>query len=111
MFENLPSLLVTKLYIPRLRTSHVARVQLLAALDAGLDYKLVLVAAGAGFGKTTLVADWSNSHANETSWFSLDEGDNDPARFLAYLIAAIQMHHPEIGQELLAALQSPQPPN
>jgi LuxR family transcriptional regulator, maltose regulon positive regulatory protein len=44
------------------------------------------------------------------SWLSLDNGDNDAARFLSYLVAAIQVHYPQIGQELLAALQSPQPP-
>src|SRR5262245_49531046 len=110
MFENYPSILVTKLYIPRLRASHVSRDRLLAILESGLDRKLILVAAAAGFGKTTLVADWANQHADDLSWLSLDEEDNDPVRFLSYLIAAIQTRRAQIGQELLAALQSPQPP-
>jgi LuxR family maltose regulon positive regulatory protein len=110
MVENYPALLVTKLYIPRLRSTHVSRDHLLAALDAGLECKLILIAAAAGFGKTTLLADWCSQRAENVCWLSLDEGDNDPARFLSYLIAAIQTQHPHIGQELLAALQSSQPP-
>jgi LuxR family transcriptional regulator, maltose regulon positive regulatory protein len=108
MFEIFPSLLITKLYIPHLRSSHIARDALLASLDAGLERKLILIAAAAGSGKTMLLADWSSQHL--VSWLSLDEGDNDPSRFLSYLIAAVQTHHPHIGQELLVALQSPQPP-
>lgn len=108
MLENYPALLLTKVYIPRLRSSHVSRDALLNLLEA--DHKLILVAAAAGFGKTTLVADWSSQHVEAVSWLSLDEGDNDPIRFLSYLIAAIQTRRPQIGQELLAALQSPQPP-
>lgn len=104
------TLLTTKLYIPRLRQSHVSRPHLLAALDAGLDRKLIVVAAAAGFGKTMLAAEWSHHHPDEVAWLALDEGDNDPTRFLAYLIAAIQTRRPPLGQELLAALQSPQPP-
>jgi LuxR family transcriptional regulator, maltose regulon positive regulatory protein len=110
MFEDYPSLLVTKLYIPRLRSSHISRATLLAALDAGLEHKLILIAAAAGFGKTTLLSDWSNQRTEEVAWLSLDEGDNDPARFLSYLVAAIQTRRPQIGHELLAALQSAQPP-
>lgn len=109
-FENYPALLVTKLYVPQGRSAHVSRGELLAALDAGADCKLVLIAAAAGFGKTSLVADWCNQQAENAAWFSLDEGDNDPIRFLSYVVGAIQTCHPQIGGELLAALQSPQPP-
>lgn len=109
MLEQPPALLVTKLYMPRPRSAQVARPHLWAALDAGLERRLILVAAAAGFGKTTLVADWSAAR-DDTAWLSLDEGDNDPARFLAYLIAAIQTRYPQVGVELLAALGSPQPP-
>lgn len=108
MFRNYPSLLITKLYIPRLRSGYLSREALLAVLDTGLERRLILIAAAAGFGKTTLAADWSSQHP--VSWLSLDEGDNDPSRFLSYLLAAIQMRHSHVGQELLAVLQSPQPP-
>jgi LuxR family transcriptional regulator, maltose regulon positive regulatory protein len=110
MFEAYPSLLVTKLNVPRLRASLVARDHLLGVLDNTRDYKLTLVAAAAGFGKTTLVAEWSKQKGDAVCWLSLDEGDNDVSRFLSYLIAALQSRQPNIGQEMLAALQSPQPP-
>src|SRR5260221_196382 len=110
MFENYPACVVTKLLAPRLRALHFSRDQLLAALDSGIERKLILVAAAAGFGKTTLVAEWASQHADNICWLSLDDGDNDPARFLSYVVAAIQTLQPGIGQELLAALQSPQPP-
>jgi LuxR family transcriptional regulator, maltose regulon positive regulatory protein len=110
MFENYPALLITKLYNPRLRSSHVSREALLASLNTGLERKLILIAAAAGFGKTTLIADWSHQHSEQTSWLSLEDGDNDPTRFLSYMIAAVQTRYPQIGQELIAALQSPQPP-
>jgi ATP/maltotriose-dependent transcriptional regulator MalT len=80
MLEQPPALLVTKLYMPRPRSAQVARPHLWAALDAGLERRLILVAAAAGFGKTTLVADWSAAR-NDTAWLSLDEGDNDPPRY------------------------------
>lgn len=105
-----PALLVTKHYIPRLRSSYVPRPHLLNSLESGLQRKLILIAAAAGFGKTMLVADWSMHHADEICWFSLDEGDNDPTRFLSYIVAAVQSRQPDIGVELLAALQSPQSP-
>jgi len=110
MFEQYPAILITKLYVPRVRAPHVSRPHLLSTLDTGLDRKLILIAAAAGFGKTTLIADWASQYADVVCWYALDEGDNDPARFLSYLIAAIQTRRPHIGQELLAALQSPQPP-
>jgi LuxR family transcriptional regulator, maltose regulon positive regulatory protein len=109
MVEQYPALLITKLHIPRLRVAHVARGHLLALLDASVERKLTLIAAAAGSGKTTLAADWCNGRT-DVSWLSLDEGDNDPARFFSYLIAAIQTQHPTLGMELLAVLQSPQPP-
>src|SRR4051812_45663750 len=112
MVDPMPdnSLLITKLYRPRMRSSHVWRYYLESLLDANQDRPLILIAAAAGFGKTTLAAEWSAKHPDQVAWLSLDEGDNDPARFLSYLIAAIQTRQPHIGQELLAALQSPQPP-
>ncbi|HEX2620909.1 MAG TPA: hypothetical protein VHL11_12195, partial [Phototrophicaceae bacterium] len=110
MFKHYPSLLITKLYLPRSRSEHIARADLLRTLDTGLNRKLILIAAAAGSGKTTLLADWCARHPGQAGWLSLDTADNDPARLLSYLIAAVQTCYPHIGQELLAALQSPQPP-
>jgi hypothetical protein len=83
------------------RSDLVARPRLYARLDAGLEGVLTLVAAPAGSGKTTILADWL--HAQEqaeqpsgVAWLSLDSGDNDPVRFLGYLTAAIQHVVPEL---------------
>jgi hypothetical protein len=71
---------------------------------------LIAIAAAAGFGKTSLVAAWAAQQHDRSCWLALDDGDNDPIRFLAYFVAAIQTRRPHLGAELLAALQSPQPP-
>jgi LuxR family maltose regulon positive regulatory protein len=89
-------ILTTKLHIPPLRRSLVPRQQLLDRLDQGLHRKVTLVSAPAGFGKTTLLGEWIQSLEARAAppvrlaWVSLDDGDNDPARFSAYLAAALQ---------------------
>src|SRR5437763_8182134 len=103
-------ILATKLYIPRLRPNVVSRPRLLERLNEGLHRKLSLIAAPAGFGKTTLVSEWVASCDRQVAWLSLDEGDNDPTRFLTYLVAALQTIAPTLGEGVLGALQSPQPP-
>ena len=70
---------------------------------------MTLVSASAGYGKTTLVSEWLHSVETKTAWLSLDKSDNDPARFLAYLIAALQQIDGSIGEKTRAMLQSPQP--
>jgi LuxR family maltose regulon positive regulatory protein len=108
----LDTLLKTKLYIPPARSELVSRPRLLERLDAGLRRKLTLISAPAGFGKTTLLSAWVSQSQLRAAWLSLDEGDNDPARFLTYCIAALQTIEPGLGQTALALLQaSPaQPP-
>lgn len=91
-------LLRTKLSIPLPRPSLVARPRLFQRLNAGLAGKLIILSAPAGFGKTTLIADWIHSACSKTphprfSWLTLDEGDNDPVRFIAYLTAALTGSH------------------
>ncbi len=105
-------LLLTKLYIPPPRSKVVPRTRLNERLNEGLlaSRKLILISAPAGFGKTTLVSEWVADCGQLVAWLSLDEGDNDPARFLTYLVAALQTIAPKIGAGVLAALQSPQPP-
>jgi LuxR family maltose regulon positive regulatory protein len=122
-------LLQTKLYIPPIRPQLVSRPRLIEQLNAGLTVRggfsrtrdafsraLTLVSAPAGFGKTTLVSEWIHkveAHGDSplrVAWLSLDEGDNDPARFLAYLLAALRTVEASIGKGVLSALQSPQPP-
>jgi DNA-binding SARP family transcriptional activator len=82
-------LIKTKLFIPPLRIDRVPRPQLVELLDAGAQRPLTLVSAPAGFGKTTLLTSWA-AHTNlPVAWFSIDEGDNDPVRFMSYLITAV----------------------
>ena len=104
-------ILATKLYIPPPRTKVVLRPRLIEQLNEGLaaGRKLTLISAPAGFGKTTLVSEWIASCGRPVAWLSLDEGDNDPARFISYLVKALQTIQAGIGEGLLAALQSPQP--
>ncbi|MGF1471323.1 MAG: LuxR C-terminal-related transcriptional regulator [Rubrobacteraceae bacterium] len=79
-------------------------------LDEGLHRKLTLVSAPAGFGKTTLLSEWLSGSQRSAAWLSLDEGDNDPIRFLTYLVATLQTVAPNVGEGTLGVLQSPQPP-
>ena len=106
-----PNLLVTKLYTPPARKNIVPRQRLLQVLNDAWqqDKKLILVSASAGYGKTTLVTEWVRSIQTKSAWLSLDEADNDPARFLAYLIAALQLIDMSIGEKTQGMLQSPQP--
>src|SRR5437660_1369873 len=103
-------MLATKLYLPRLRPNVVSRPRLISRLNEGLHRKLTLISAPAGFGKSTLVSAWVALCGRPVAWLSLDEADSDPARFLSYLVAALQTIAPTIGAGLLAVLQSPQPP-
>jgi LuxR family maltose regulon positive regulatory protein len=102
--------LVTKLFLPRPRPGVVPRPRLIERLNAGLHRTLTLIAAPAGFGKTTLVGAWVAGCGRATAWLSLDEGDNDLPRFLLHLVAAIRTVAAGSGDAVLAALQSPQPP-
>ncbi|TAH48194.1 MAG: LuxR family transcriptional regulator [Chloroflexota bacterium] len=111
-------ILTTKLFIPPPRAQIVVRPRLRARLDETLHRKLTLVSAPAGFGKTTLVGEWCNQQRAPIAWLSLDESDSDPARFFAYLVAALQTlatsdgeKFSQVGDGVLALLQSPQPPS
>src|SRR6266700_3622559 len=103
-------ILATKLYIPRLRPNVVSRPRLLERLNEGLHRKLTLIAAPAGFGKTTLISAWMAGCDRQVAWLSLDKGESDPTLFLTYLVAALRTIAPDIGVGVLGALQSPQPP-
>jgi LuxR family maltose regulon positive regulatory protein len=101
----------TKLYIPQLRSKVVIRPRLIERLNEGLHRRLTVISASAGFGKTTLVSEWVSGSKRPAAWLSLDEGDNDTPRFLTYLVGAIQTIATNIGEGVLAVLQSPQPPS
>ena len=109
-------LLETKLYVSRSRRGLVPRPRLSERLDRGIASKLMLVSAPAGFGKTTLLTEWlaagPAAPADErlAAWLSLDRGDNDPASFWTYVIAALRTVASGVGESALALMQAPQPP-
>src|SRR5512141_1804327 len=102
-------ILATKLYIPPPRPKIVPRPHPIERLNEGMPCTLTLIAAPAGFGKTTLVSEWVAVCERPVAWLSLDEGDNDPTRFLTYLVAALQTVDVNIGKDLLGVLHTPQP--
>ena len=104
------TILATKLYVPIPRPNIVMRLRLIEQMNKGLHRKLTLISASAGFGKTTLVSEWIASCGRTVAWLSLEEEDNDPARFLTYLITALQTIIPNIGIEALRMVQSAQLP-
>ena len=99
-------ILRAKLYVPRSRPGAVTRSRLYERLDEGVRRDLTVVCAPAGFGKTTLLADWSSQSGLPVAWFSLDERDDDPVRFFSYLIAAIGSVHEGFGETTRAFLGS-----
>jgi ATP/maltotriose-dependent transcriptional regulator MalT len=98
-------LLASKFYYPPHRPDLIQRPHLFESLNAGLSGKLTLVSAPAGFGKTTLVSEWIRDCGHPTAWLSLDKNDNDPSRFLIYLIAALQRIDLGIGVDVQAVLE------
>lgn len=103
----------SKLQTPLARQKLISRPHLLAKLDDGLTgeqgytRKLTLFSAPAGSGKTTLAADWLRGHKHIHAWLSLDNGDNDPRRFLVYLLGALQRVEAGLGKSIEQALRSP----
>ncbi len=107
--DPLHSLLATKLHVPHLRTPFIRRARLHKLLQQGMERALTLVSAPAGFGKTTLVAHWLAESGTPVAWLSLESEDNEPVRFLSYLIAALQRLDPHVGTSVLPLLQAPRP--
>ena len=106
-----PTLLKIKICSPQLRRSLVPRPQLIEQLNLALQRKLTLISAPAGFGKTTLIGMWLKQTSLSAAWYSLEDSDNEPLRFLEYLVAALQNIDPVLGRQTEAQLQRGQPPN
>ncbi|MCA9934339.1 MAG: hypothetical protein KC415_10470, partial [Anaerolineales bacterium] len=112
------TLLQTKLYLPPHRPSSISRPRLIQKLNTGLNNTLTLISAPAGFGKTTIIADWIHNSQfvvpySQFAWLSLDEYDDDPNRFWQYVVAALQTSTSQLGastQQLLTATPLPPPP-
>lgn len=107
--EQSKYLLRTKFYVPPIRSKQIARPRLSDLITGGLDRALILVSAPAGYGKTTLVSSWLKEKEIPSAWLSLDNGDNDPIRFLQYLLAALVPIAPAIEGDLFGMLQGIQP--
>jgi LuxR family maltose regulon positive regulatory protein len=110
---TIDSLVSTKLRPSQARPKLVARPRLTASLEREAGRKLTLISAPAGFGKTTFLGEWLRERARgegSVAWVSLDESDNDPARFLSYLVAALQTVEEEIGEGVLSSLRAPGSP-
>jgi LuxR family transcriptional regulator, maltose regulon positive regulatory protein len=107
--EQREPILRTKLFVPPIRSNRVARPRLIDQINGGLEKALTLISAPAGYGKTTLVSVWLGEADVKSAWLSLDEGDNDPIRFLQYFITALQQIVPRIQPDLLGVLQGMQP--
>ncbi|HRF50499.1 MAG TPA: LuxR C-terminal-related transcriptional regulator [Anaerolineales bacterium] len=109
-------LLVTKLFVPPSRPELVLRPRLLDLLNGGCTSQLTLVSAPAGFGKTTLVAEWmklvSSEAGAQVAWLSLDDQDNDLRRFLTYVLAGLSrpVGLGSAGEQAMARLDDPEPP-
>jgi LuxR family maltose regulon positive regulatory protein len=111
-------LLQTKLFIPPVQPNLVPRPRLIRRLDEAINQncRLALVSAATGFGKSTLLSEWVHGggalepSSMSVAWLSLDSGDNDLVRFLAYFIGALQTMECDLGQGALDLLQSPEPP-
>ncbi|MEO6287486.1 MAG: LuxR C-terminal-related transcriptional regulator [Dyadobacter sp.] len=105
--QKTPSnVLLTKLHISPPSPQTVHRSELFEKLDKGLQAKLMLISAPAGFGKTTLVSDWIIQQRIPSAWYSIDSGDNDVSEFWGYIITAIQGIYPEFGENTMKLLRS-----
>ena len=102
-------LLVTKLRLPHPPAGYVARPRLVGRLDDGWERHLTLVCAPAGFGKTSLLADWSRRGERLVSWLSLDACDNDPVRFWRHTVAALDRARPGLSERVAPLLGPPAP--
>ena len=106
-------LLLSKLSVPAPRRTLVPRASLDARIEEGLERKLTVISAPAGFGKSTVLSSWAAASASDgrlVAWLSLDSRDDDPARFWRYFVTALSRLQPGCGQTALTLLNSPQAP-
>jgi LuxR family transcriptional regulator, maltose regulon positive regulatory protein len=104
------SLMRTKLYRPRSSSDVIPRARLIERLKAGLGSKVTLLSAPAGFGKTTLLAEWLQTIDQHTAWLTLDENDNELPVFVHAFTAALQTIFPDAFQATASLLKAPQFP-
>jgi len=105
--STLHSLIRTKLYQPCSGSDVITRTRLIERLNAALGGKIILVCAPAGFGKTTLLAQWMQTIDRPAAWLSLDEHDNELPDFVQSLVAALQTAFPDAFEATAALLKAP----
>ncbi len=105
--DELPPLAEAKLAAPRQRGGMVRRPHLEQALETGAEAAMTLVAAPAGYGKTTAVRAWAEHSGSALAWVTLDAGDNEPARFWAYVATAVDRVRDGLGRRALKRLRAP----
>ena len=98
-----PVVAATKLTIPRSRRPLLPRPRLHARLDE--DYRLALVSAPAGYGKTAALAMWAAEHRDRVAWLSCDPADAEPTRFMAGLLAALATRWPGVADDAYVLLE------
>ncbi|XID94945.1 LuxR C-terminal-related transcriptional regulator [Paenibacillaceae bacterium WGS1546] len=108
-WSNLGAILTTKLHIPRPTALTVLRKRLIDRVQQSIESKITYICAPAGFGKSTLLAHWAHQAEATPAWFSVDSGDNDPARFWQYMIAAVDAVHPGFADKTAYVLELIQP--
>lgn len=101
----------TKLHRPRLTQKILHRPRLYDLLEQTIDYPLTIVSAPAGYGKSTLISAWLESGSKPHAWLTLDEHDNDLAKFNSYFLAALQTLFPEIGGNTQRSVNNFEQPN
>ena len=104
-----PTILTTKLFIPPAMPAVLLRPDLLERLDRGRKVPLTLLSAPPGYGKTTLLSLWATNYPGSIAWLTLDDGDNDPARFFHHLLASIQTVEPQIGSGITLRIERGKP--
>ncbi len=105
MYGEFP-LISNKIQIPQRAPTMLRRERLVGFLHSNINHKLVLVSAGAGYGKTALLVDYAHDAELPVCWYSLDAGDNHALTFVEYLVASIQRRFPDFGESVLRALHS-----
>lgn len=105
--------IATKLYVPTPPRGLVTRPRLRERLRRGAESRLTLVSAPAGFGKTSLLAEWLAETPGDNrcvAWLSLDPAGNEPASFWTYVVTALQTAVPAVGSSALELIATPRPP-
>ena len=108
---SIDPILRTKLFMPPLRASTISRPGLVEHINQNITNKVLLISAPAGFGKSTLLAEWTAQATLPVCWLSLDQTENDPVNFLSYLISSIQSSYEDLGDSILNALRTPGSPS